>query len=767
MSLPTAVASGVEPGSGDAFVPVSPLRVAIGAGLLAALYLIVVYLAHTVPARFIRLAGGEGTEMARTGGVRIVWEPPAGFDLDKIGDKLEHRGTRVTRDGNRAVIDLPNVSADDANAVVLALTQEPLQFHVVIEAPEMQSLVRLFGLPGKGQHPVDFDILQWRPDGSRGTYTDYVLVGDTRADLEQTFATARARGWTLPPGEHVAYARHGKGWQSYVVADEVSLDGDDVSNAVGSIDPGTNRPVVSLELTRAGAEKFGEVTSRITGHKLAIMTGDLVKSAPIINDAIHGGRAQITMGSDEYDKQEHERDVLVKVLRAGVLPVGGTVISQQLVPSVDGPVRLWLGRMLLALGGGGLVGLLAWIVVRLTRPVRRRAPARAAGPWPASRVVITLAVPFAVLALSYVPLPLFDRESFYEVMHIPAREWINLGSLGLTPLISAYLFANLVRWIRRKPQINGHVLAVLAILFTSLQAWLLTSYLESISFADLIPKTAMARLAVLVAFGAATAFLAGLAWIVRAFGLGNGYGALIAGGWLIAVTRAFVATPQLLAIAELLAIAIPVMVVLRWRVYGAGEPALRVPSSSMVPVSPGGGLALVLAVLLWAHIGDLSTRMLGMLEITRVHVTLALAVIVVVVVVWSAAFAWPRTLHVSWASWRRATVLSFAIVLACGAVGITGGSRIEPFVIALTAAVLLDAYDDLRARRVLLERVWCVHSAHLAEQVERRLRDANIPSHLSGSHLRTLTGGFGGFAPVDVLVPTEHAPAARTLLSSD
>jgi hypothetical protein len=37
MSLPTAVASGVEPGPADAFVPVSPLRVAIGAGLLAAL----------------------------------------------------------------------------------------------------------------------------------------------------------------------------------------------------------------------------------------------------------------------------------------------------------------------------------------------------------------------------------------------------------------------------------------------------------------------------------------------------------------------------------------------------------------------------------------------------------------------------------------------------------------------------------------------------------------------------------------------------------
>jgi hypothetical protein len=284
---------------------------------------------------------------------------------------------------------------------------------------------------------------------------------------------------------------------------------------------------------------------------------------------------------------------------------------------------------------------------------------------------------------------------------------------------------------------------------------------------DLIPKTPMARVMVLVAFGAATAFFAGLAWIVRAFGLGNGYGALIAGGWLIAVTRAFIATPQLLAIAELVAIAIPVIVVLRWRVYGAGEPALRVPASGMVPVSPAGGIALVLAVIALANLGELSARLLDVVDLTYRHLAIAIALVAALVAAWSAAFAWPRTLHVSWTSWRRATLLSFAIVLACGAVGITGGSRIEPFVIALTAAVLLDAYDDLLARRVLLERVWCVHSAHLAEQVERRLRDANIPSHLSGSHLRTLTGGFGGFAPVDVLVPTEHAPAARTLLNSD
>jgi hypothetical protein len=256
------------------------VRVAVGAGLLAALYLVLHTVVHPVPARFVKLAGGRGDAFARTGGVRIVWEPPPGFDVNRIGDKLAEHGTHVSRDGNRAVIELGGVSAGDVQAVVEALTQEPLQFHVVVEAPEMQRLIELLELPMKDQQPVDGDVDQWHPDTGGRTHTDYYLHGRTRADLEQAFATARSRGWTLPAGEHVAYQHVvidlKDYWRSYVIADEVGLDGDDVANALGSYEPNTNRPVVTLEMTRAGTEKFGELTERIAGQKLAILTGALV-----------------------------------------------------------------------------------------------------------------------------------------------------------------------------------------------------------------------------------------------------------------------------------------------------------------------------------------------------------------------------------------------------------------------------------------------------------------------------------------------------------
>src|SRR5262249_32649431 len=58
----------------------------------------------------------------------------------------------------------------------------------------------------------------------------------------------------------------------------------------------------------------------IVGQKLATILDDKVKSAPIINGAIKGGRASITMGGSDADRQIKERDELVNVLRTGSLP---------------------------------------------------------------------------------------------------------------------------------------------------------------------------------------------------------------------------------------------------------------------------------------------------------------------------------------------------------------------------------------------------------------------------------------------------------------
>ncbi|MBV8761981.1 MAG: DUF2007 domain-containing protein [Deltaproteobacteria bacterium] len=780
MTLPTAVASGVEPKPDDEFVPVRPLRAGVIGGLLAAVYLVVVYWAQPVPGRFVRFAGGRGDAVGRYGGARLVWQPPPGYDLRRVTDELDAHGTTtVLRSDGTVEILLGGVTADEIHAVAEGLTQKRLEFHEVLETDEMKRLVSLLALPMKDQWPLDAEVDQWRPEGGGGVHTDYYLRARTTDELGAALDKARSLGWSPPPAAHVGYERveteNGTYWRTYMLADAVGFDGEGVANAVGTYDPNTNRPVVSVDMTREGAQIFGDLTTRIVGKKLAICSGDEVRSAPVINGTIRGGRAVITMGGGDPAKQERDRDVLVKVLKAGSLPAGGALVSQDVMAPTDTTLQMWLGRALLGLAGGVGIGAFVWWIVRALRPVRRRIPAIAPGPLPVSRVLVTLLAPAAVLALSYLPIPTVSKEAL-------ARDHLNLGAIGLTPLIGAYLLAELLAvtvWRKRRhagsearrPIRDAFV--VLAILLTALQAWTLTTYLQSITYDDLMEPSAMARLEVVVAFGAATAFLAGVATIIRNWGLGNGYAALIAGGWAVLVVKGFAHVPNAsmaFLVFQAISLAVPVAIFLRWRIYGVGERRLRVPTSGIIPLAQGAGVVLVFGALAWINDNPVVSRTWDAVEYLHAHAGAADAVAAVFVVLWSAAFAWPPSTGVSWRSWGRATMLSLAalaVVSGMVALGSKSPTIVDPITMAIIAAFALDAFDDWRARRIELDPVWTVHSAQRAEAVERQLRDAGIPCHLASAHVRTILGGFGAFAAIDVLVPTEHVPAARTLLNSN
>jgi len=84
--------------------------------------------------------------------------------------------------------------------------------------------------------------------------------------------------------------------------------------------------LISLELTDEGGEIFAELTRRNIGKPLAIYLDGAPISAPIVQDEITGGRAQISGNfTPESAKQ------LVGRLNAGALPVPITLIAQQSV----------------------------------------------------------------------------------------------------------------------------------------------------------------------------------------------------------------------------------------------------------------------------------------------------------------------------------------------------------------------------------------------------------------------------------------------------
>ncbi|HUT72659.1 MAG TPA: hypothetical protein VMW89_18475 [Desulfatiglandales bacterium] len=84
--------------------------------------------------------------------------------------------------------------------------------------------------------------------------------------------------------------------------------------------------MVHLEFDSRGAKTFGEVTSRYVGRRLAIILDGKLHSAPVINEPILSGKAQIT--GNFTSEEAHD---LALVLRAGSLPAPVKVVEERTV----------------------------------------------------------------------------------------------------------------------------------------------------------------------------------------------------------------------------------------------------------------------------------------------------------------------------------------------------------------------------------------------------------------------------------------------------
>ncbi|PYL60401.1 MAG: protein translocase subunit SecD [Verrucomicrobia bacterium] len=77
-----------------------------------------------------------------------------------------------------------------------------------------------------------------------------------------------------------------------LVKKKADLSGDRVSNAGASYEK--DGWVVHLRFDAEGAKQFGNITAANVHHRFAIVLDGVIQSAPVIQDAIYGGDAQIT-----------------------------------------------------------------------------------------------------------------------------------------------------------------------------------------------------------------------------------------------------------------------------------------------------------------------------------------------------------------------------------------------------------------------------------------------------------------------------------------
>lgn len=136
----------------------------------------------------------------------------------------------------------------------------------------------------------------------------------------------------MPPGDEILYQvkrdpRTGKELKiPFLLKKRTLLTGEYLTDARVQIDPRTNEPYVLLSFDSRGARIFARITGENIKKRLAIVLDKKVYSAPVIQDRITGGRAQITGAFT----MEEAHDLAI-VLRAGALPAPVKVIEERTV----------------------------------------------------------------------------------------------------------------------------------------------------------------------------------------------------------------------------------------------------------------------------------------------------------------------------------------------------------------------------------------------------------------------------------------------------
>ena len=124
------------------------------------------------------------------------------------------------------------------------------------------------------------------------------------------------------------FKREGKAPDGSPIWVSTGLTGRDLAKSDLTTDA-SGQWVVGLEFNAEGAKKFADLTKELVGKPMAIFfDGDLI-SAPNVNEAIYGGKAQISGGNSGFAYNEAER--MVNLLNAGALPVPAKIVEENTV----------------------------------------------------------------------------------------------------------------------------------------------------------------------------------------------------------------------------------------------------------------------------------------------------------------------------------------------------------------------------------------------------------------------------------------------------
>ena len=136
----------------------------------------------------------------------------------------------------------------------------------------------------------------------------------------------------------------------YVIEKRALISGEQLVDAKAGFDQRTNEPVVNIRFDSRGAQRFAQATQQNVGRPFAIVLDNQVVSAPVINEPILGGQAQISGSFTVQGAND-----LAVLLRAGALPATLTVVEERTVGPSLGADSIRAGVMASVIGAALVV----------------------------------------------------------------------------------------------------------------------------------------------------------------------------------------------------------------------------------------------------------------------------------------------------------------------------------------------------------------------------------------------------------------------------
>lgn len=121
--------------------------------------------------------------------------------------------------------------------------------------------------------------------------------------------------------------------------DKAKLEGEHVTNASADFDQ-SGKTAVSLEMDPVGARIWGDLTRANVNRHIAIVVDGQVYSAPVVNEAIEGGRSSISGNFSAAEAQD-----LANILKIGKLPAPAKIVSDETVGPTLGQAAIKGGLM--------------------------------------------------------------------------------------------------------------------------------------------------------------------------------------------------------------------------------------------------------------------------------------------------------------------------------------------------------------------------------------------------------------------------------------